>query len=40
MKLTATDLGGFSYWDVEGDLLKGKEEPLLRIDAVPSPTWK
>ena len=21
MKLTATDLGGFSYWDVEGDLL-------------------
>ena len=31
MKLIAADLSGFSYWDVENSLLKGNEDPLLRV---------
>ena len=27
MKLIAVDLSGFSYWDLEGSLLKGNEDP-------------
>lgn len=31
MKLIAADLSGFSYWDLENSLLKGNEDPLLRV---------
>lgn len=31
MKLIAADLGGFSYWDLENSLLKGNEDPELRV---------